>query len=341
MHDFAPALRLQNPKITPAIISSAFVGRVCRVCVEGKQTRDSLSSSPNETIHPLQKVHVDLQGKYDHPSFSGAVYSLIIADDYSGMHWNLPIKHKSDASIKLKEWIALRENEQAALGGHKVGILQSDNGGEFISNEFEEYLRLKGIRHQKSVAYNQAQNGKAERGVRTTEQISTCLLAEYGLNLRYWAEAATHSMVTLACWSAPHRRGKQHGISRYELYWGRPPATSHLRPFGCPAWAHDPTSTKHAPKSLKVTYLGWGGPYGYKAHRLGREDGSAFYSRSVKFDWFKWPPRRLEHDDTRNPSEPTAADPRGKFEWDDVGGGVDEADDGVVPVEEGAPEEEA
>ncbi|KAJ8894944.1 hypothetical protein PR048_000251 [Dryococelus australis] len=38
----------------------------------------------------------------------------------------------------------------------------SDNGGEYIGNEFEKHLRDKGILHRKTVPYNPQQNGKAE-----------------------------------------------------------------------------------------------------------------------------------------------------------------------------------
>jgi len=35
--------------------------------------------------------------------------------------------------------------------GQKVNVLMSDNGGEYISKEFKEYLASKGIEHQLSI----------------------------------------------------------------------------------------------------------------------------------------------------------------------------------------------
>ena len=44
-----------------------------------------------------------------------------------------------------------------------IKILCTDNGGEFMSNKFKEYMQGKDIIHQHTVAYNPQQNGKAER----------------------------------------------------------------------------------------------------------------------------------------------------------------------------------
>ncbi|GJP43914.1 hypothetical protein CLOM_g3316 [Closterium sp. NIES-68] len=47
--------------------------------------------------------------------------------------------------------------------GHKVKVIRSDNGGEFIGADFEGELKRKGIQHQLTVPYNPQQNGVAER----------------------------------------------------------------------------------------------------------------------------------------------------------------------------------
>ncbi|GJP42561.1 hypothetical protein CLOM_g2114 [Closterium sp. NIES-68] len=51
--------------------------------------------------------------------------------------------------------------------GHKVKVIRSDNGGEFIGADFEGELKRKGIQHQLTVPYNPQQNGVAERFNRT------------------------------------------------------------------------------------------------------------------------------------------------------------------------------
>ncbi len=47
--------------------------------------------------------------------------------------------------------------------GNKIVILCSYNGGEYISGEFNSYLKSKGIRHELTIPHTPQQNGVAER----------------------------------------------------------------------------------------------------------------------------------------------------------------------------------
>ncbi|GJP69646.1 hypothetical protein CLOP_g634 [Closterium sp. NIES-67] len=65
--------------------------------------------------------------------------------------------------------------------GHKVKVIRSDNGGEFIGSDFEGELKRKGIQHQLTVPYNPQQNGMAERFNRTLQEGARTLLGRAGL----------------------------------------------------------------------------------------------------------------------------------------------------------------
>ena len=41
--------------------------------------------------------------------------------------------------------------------------LVSDNGPQFISSEFNEYMKGNGVKHMRTAAYHQSSNGQAER----------------------------------------------------------------------------------------------------------------------------------------------------------------------------------
>jgi len=51
--------------------------------------------------------------------------------------------------------------------GRKVKVLKSDNGGEYTSKEFKDYLVRKGIKHQLSILGRPEQNRVTERMNRT------------------------------------------------------------------------------------------------------------------------------------------------------------------------------
>ena len=58
----------------------------------------------------------------------------------------------------------------------KIKYLRSDNGGEFISNEFYDYCEENGIRRHFSATYTPQQNGVVERKNRTVQEMARTML---------------------------------------------------------------------------------------------------------------------------------------------------------------------
>ena len=60
------------------------------------------------------------------------------------------MQKKSETYSKFCEFKALVEKES----GKKVKPLRSDNGGEYISNEFKDFCKVEGIRRQLIAPHN-------------------------------------------------------------------------------------------------------------------------------------------------------------------------------------------
>ncbi|GJV35819.1 uncharacterized mitochondrial protein-like protein [Tanacetum coccineum] len=124
----------------------------------------------------------------------------------------------------LKSFITGIEN----LVDHKVKVIRCDNGTEFKNREMNQFCEMKGILRQFSVARTPQQNGVAERRNRTLIEAARTMLADSKLPTTFWAEA-----VNTACYVQNRVLVvKPHNKTPYELFHGRTPTLSFMRPFG-------------------------------------------------------------------------------------------------------------
>ena len=86
--------------------------------------------------------------------------------------------------MKFKSFKALVENE----ANLKIKCLRSYNGGEFTSNEFNEFCEIHGIKRQFSTTKTPRQNGVVERNNRTVQEASITMHNEAKLPYGYWRE---------------------------------------------------------------------------------------------------------------------------------------------------------
>ncbi|GJU47233.1 hypothetical protein Tco_1204499 [Tanacetum coccineum] len=105
----------------------------------------------------------------------------------------------------------------------------SDNGTEFKNRVMNEFCEKKGIKREFSVARTPQQNGVAERRNMTLIEAARTMLADSKLPTTFWAEA-----VNTSCYVENRVIiVKPHNKTPYELFKGRTPALSFMRPFGC------------------------------------------------------------------------------------------------------------
>jgi transposase InsO family protein len=73
--------------------------------------------------------------------------------------------------------------------GKRIKCLRSDNGTEYLCNEFESYLEKYGIKHEMTMAYTPEQNGVPERRNRTLVEMARCMMIQSQLSPSFWAKA--------------------------------------------------------------------------------------------------------------------------------------------------------
>jgi transposase InsO family protein len=75
------------------------------------------------------------------------------------------------------------------LANTKIKEFRTDNGTEYFSNAFQQYLKDNGIVHNTSVAYCVQSNGKAEGLNRTLLEKARCMIIAANVNLNLWTAA--------------------------------------------------------------------------------------------------------------------------------------------------------
>ena len=108
---------------------------------------------------------------------------------------------KSEVQAKLKEFEAAATNE----AGYKIGTLHTDNGGEYTSNEFEDYLKKKGIKHETSISHSPQQNGVAECMNRARLESARAMVHYTGLSIlgRSNQHSSLHKKPSGSCYNWP------------------------------------------------------------------------------------------------------------------------------------------
>lgn len=222
----------------------------CEVCCEGKQARQPFRSSNTRATGLLDVVHTDLAGPMETTSIGGSRYYVEFQDDFSRMSFVYFVKTKAETFEKFKDFQGLVEKQI----GRKIKVLRSDNGGEYINAEFENYLRKQGIIHQKSNPYTPEQNGRSERLNRSLVEKARCLLYEAGLEKCFWAEA-----INTACYLRNRSAVANTPKTPYEMFFGQKPNLSHIRIFGSTVMTHIPKEKRRKwdKKSEKLTLVGF------------------------------------------------------------------------------------
>jgi hypothetical protein len=206
-----------------------------------------------------------------------AEYFIVFVDDKTHYLWIYVVKHKHEVFGKFVEWKSLVEKSS----GYKVKKLRTDNGGEYTSTEFENYLKKDGIEHQYTIPKTPEQNGVSERMNRTLVETVRSMLADSRLPHRFWAEALSTAAYLINRSPTKTLDGK----TPFQAWYGKKPNVNHLRVFGCSAYIHVPKDKRKKldPKAKKCIFLGYGtSRKGYRLYNW--KTSGIIHSRDVVFN---------------------------------------------------------
>ena len=103
----------------------------CTTCILSKQTVTRNREADKRATAPLELIHTHLAGPIETVAKDGFRYAIIFVDDFSSAIFVYFLKHKSDSVVALNKFLS----DSSPYG--KVKRMRSDNGGKYISKEFE------------------------------------------------------------------------------------------------------------------------------------------------------------------------------------------------------------
>nr|GEU46132.1 hypothetical protein [Tanacetum cinerariifolium] len=126
----------------------------CVSCLSRKMTRKSFPHHTERATDLLGIIHTDVCGPLRHVSRQGASYFITFTDDYSRVGYVNLLKHKHEFFKTFKVF----KNEVKNQLGKTIKALRSDRGGEYISQEFKDFVKACGIVQQLTPPYTPQHN---------------------------------------------------------------------------------------------------------------------------------------------------------------------------------------
>lgn len=223
----------------------------CSICCKGKMHRRSFRSrSAYRSDAPFKVIHSDV-AFLPVTSREGYRYFISFIDDYSKFGYAYPMKSKNEAFTHFKHFKTRVEK----LCDTTVTELRSDNGGEYLDQSFQNFLKHEGIVSTMGPPRTPQLNGVAERWNRTMGERIRCILIESVLPDLMWADALRFGVDIYNNTPSKGVNGFQAPVHILKLPALKP---NQLHPFGCNAYFlnNAPGLNKLSPRSTSGLMMG-------------------------------------------------------------------------------------
>jgi Reverse transcriptase (RNA-dependent DNA polymerase) len=183
---------VRDGTITGLEVDMASQPGFCTACAKAKPTRKPVPQKregPRATKFG-EKVHSDVWGPANPQSYDGKEYFVSFTDDHNRWTYLVPMARKSEAFRCYKQYEAWVETQH----GVRLKRLQTDRGGEYLSDEFTAHLKSKGTVRSLTVHDTPEENGVSERLNRTLLEHARAMHLAAGLPKFLWTESVQHAV---------------------------------------------------------------------------------------------------------------------------------------------------
>lgn len=226
-------------------ISGGDSAAVCAPCATQKAKRTPVKKTwGTRATKVLDIVHADTLGPLHIKSIDGYQYAIGFIDSFSRHAAVYLMKTKDESLSKLQQFVA-------DIG--KPRTLVTDGAMEYNSAAFNQFCREQSIRHEVSTPYMPEDNGKIERVWGTVVGMARCMVEQAHMPKSFWSYAL------LAAFYLKNRSlHSAHSSTPFEVMFGTKPNLSHLKVFGCKAYAYVERQRKKLDsKAQEGVFLGY------------------------------------------------------------------------------------
>lgn len=222
---------MANQELILGAKSSDIENLFCESCQSGKIHRLPFHTNLTTRVcKPGQIIHSDVCGKMPVASLGGANHFLLFKDECTSYRFVYFMKSKSDTFNTFLQFQKMIERQT----GNRIKVFRSDNGREYVNEQFVEHFKRTGIVTERTAPYCAEQTGRIERENRSIVECARTMLINANLPETLWAEAVNTSVYILN--KRPSK--KNNNVTPFEKFIGKKVTLKHMRKFGAEAYIH-------------------------------------------------------------------------------------------------------
>ena len=277
--NFAAMRKMAQARMLPGLSAAQFVPSFCHHCPQGKLTVAQFpQQSMSRALVPLGRVCSDISGPH-FKSSQHVIYYHVFVDECTGMRWAYTMPNKNSATI-------LRNFKQFLADVGSPQCFRLDRDAAFTCGDFRTLARDNQIRLEYCQPRRHAQNGLAERTVRSLNSMTRILLISSKLPDHLWPYALQYSV-----WLQNRLPSRDALLSKsctvpLTLYSGIVPNPSWFRVFGAVTYAINDAHhrAKLGPQAVRCRFLGYSTEVGKPSAICLAASGRPFYTRELVVD---------------------------------------------------------